>query len=1490
MRILKRIWKFFKITVLLLLLLIVIGGFVLAIPSVQTKVAQMSTEFLKSEFGVDVQIKSASFQIPNRIVLNGVYAPDHKNDTLIYARRVLFDFRGFRDNHLYAGKVEMEQGKLLLRKYESDTLFNFAMWLEHFNTGDTTTSEVPFRMSFADINISDFTFAKHPLGCDEEVCTWLDFKEADVRVSDFELSGSDIIADIEQLRFRDDRRFSLHQFSGHAEFQQSYMELSELSFKTDASEVVGSARLEYRSFNDFSDFLNEVKLEGDFQESTISSAEFQSYIPQFPDFDDFTIRGGVKGTVNDLYANRMDISLGGTSFFGDVHITDCTEPDKLYLDAFIGYCKTSGSDLKKYISPFLSSDLPELIEKLTDLNVSGHYEGTLQSFISEGEISSNLGDAIVNLRFDDLENTEKAQYAGNLQLSNFQLGELVGYDDIGTVNVKGKVEGVGLTPTSAQAQLDVSVRSFDFRGYNYQNINVLGDVADRQFSGKFDINDPNAVLDFDGQLDFSSDTATLDFVSRINRTDLHSLGFINDTVSQFKARIDADFTLYQDQWWQGQIAIDSIGYERGEESFNYSEIVLTSSNAGNITRNSIDADFMELVIEGDYKLFDVPGAFRSALASVNKHYPYKGGDSLSVNCDYSIRLKRTDPIANLLIPGIRFARNTTITGSLNAQNDELILKYFSPGMDLRGLFLDTTSIQLNGQRGHYTLSGNVKSIFNSDEFTLDGVSLAADFLEDSTLLDLKGVIQDSVNSDVQFAGYLLQPYDSIFRVHWDNAQFNVGVDTLRMSQENALQISSSGSRLIFENYSFSGSDGSLFIDGYISTSPYEVLRLRLDELDLSIVNYLLREPSTYFEGKANGVLVMNNVMSRPYIAGSLEVDSLRLNDNTLGDLDIGFDWNIATNVQRIDGGLTLGTRKTLEVIGRIAADSTEPLLLDINVSRFRLAAFNPYLKGILDNLRGTVEGDIRVAGSLQRPTLDGVLELPNAAFSIPFLGTDYNFEGSPHIELSSDKILLDRVRIRDTKEGTTGFASGVINHRNLSDLNFDINIEAEKMLGLDLNAGENQFFYGKAYASGKVKIVGPTDQMNLRIDVEAEQGTSLKLPLTSSTEVGKSEFITFVDPTEKVDSTAFGFHRESKVENLGGLNISVNANMQPEAEVRLVMDEAVGGEIIGNGAGLIKIDLSSAGELTILGSYKVSEGLYKFNMRNIISKDFIIQRGSTLNWSGDPFDAQIDLSALYTTKTTLTNILNPGSGYAGQRVKVNLYMHLSGALMNPNIEFEIEVPNVNSAWQEEIRNRLSDGDKLMDNAFSLLVTNSFWNPDNASIAEDVGQQSVNQLTSVMSNWAAKSVFGDFADINITYQTFETEESTGSEVGVGVSQSFVDDRLTVNTNVDIPVGDASGSNAQQTVTGDVEVEYKITEDGRIRAKAFNRSNQNNPALDQLSPYSQGVSIFYRADFNTLSELVEKLFGRKPVDPAVESEDEGEEEEVEQEEESTPAEPQ
>jgi hypothetical protein len=309
--------------------------------------------------------------------------------------------------------------------------------------------------------------------------------------------------------------------------------------------------------------------------------------------------------------------------------------------------------------------------------------------------------------------------------------------------------------------------------------------------------------------------------------------------------------------------------------------------------------------------------------------------------------------------------------------------------------------------------------------------------------------------------------------------------------------------------------------------------------------------------------------------------------------------------------------------------------------------------------------------------------------------------------------------------------------------------------------------------------------------------------------------------------------------------------------MELLLDETVGDIIRGNGVGWMKVDYPPTGALRLNGSVELTGGSYLFTLQNLINKSFDVAPGGTLSWTGDPYGGRVNMRAVYTTRTALTGMVNQPD-YGGQRVPVQLGLNLTGDLMQPQLGFDFALPNANPAWQEELRNRLADGDKRNIQAFSLLLTNAFWQSNEGLLSQSV--QSVNanttqMLASQFSNFLAQGL-GDFVDIDLAYSGSNRTDAR-DQLEVALSKAFLNDRVSVQTTLDVPLGRQDASSTTSGLVGDVQVYYKITEDGRWKARAFNRSNNNNPALDRLSPYTQGVGL----EFGTQANSWKALFRRR-----------------------------
>jgi len=84
---------------------------------------------------------------------------------------------------------------------------------------------------------------------------------------------------------------------------------------------------------------------------------------------------------------------------------------------------------------------------------------------------------------------------------------------------------------------------------------------------------------------------------------------------------------------------------------------------------------------------------------------------------------------------------------------------------------------------------------------------------------------------------------------------------------------------------------------------------------------------------------------------------------------------------------------------------------------------------------------------------------------------------------------------------------------------------------------------------------------------------------------------------------------------------------------------------------------------------------------------------------------------------------------------------------------------------------------------------------------------------------------------------------------------MNDRLIVRVGSSIAV---EGEEAQQQnasdITGDLVLEYKITEDGRYRFKAFRVNSYENLAVGQVT--ETGGGVIFTQDYNEFKELFRK----------------------------------
>lgn len=1427
------------------------------IPSVQTGVAKRATNWFNKKYDTELSVERFRYKFPNTVELGEVYLADSRGDTMVYAAEIEAGFAGFNGitNTLGSDVLRVKKLQFNWITYQGDSIPEFQKFIQKFSTGKPPSGN-PFGLEIANVEGEESVFHFEDYNCSS--CTRFWYRHLNFDLHDFDLEGSYFSLDIDHFSGTDAYGLEVTELNGYYAYLQDKMVIKDVHIKTPHTDLNGDVNLVYTNDqNDLRDFINQVTIVADLDESTVDSKDIQVFASAFPEFKIFRVEGDVEGKVNDLKSENLEIYFGNRTYIeGGFEVKNATTPDSIYLVADGLDLQTNPVDMGYLYELFTDTTLPKQVEPLGSIRVRGDFSGYINKFKTDLELNSEIGDVEIIADFNYPDTNKAALYEGSLVTKAFNLGALLQDSLFGSISSKLSLKGKGFSPETMNTGLKGEISSFGLNDYNYQNMQVNGRIKDGHFRGKFAVDDPNLRFDFNGRASFAQDTSVYDFVATIGMADLFQLNLVKDSVAVISSEMDIEAQSVDFTDWTGKFLVTNTTYENKSNYYFFQDISIESYFTDTARVLAVKSNILDADVTGSFKLAGLAKSFSSHFKKYMRQTETVEAPE-NHQFDFELTVKNPQLVTEIFLPELTVESNTKLVGSYSSGERALTADLKSSRIvynknEVRNLDLDYKGTDVQSELQFF-----VGSLQLAGGTQFDSIKLGNFLYQDTLFYTLGWILRDSIDSRTRLTGYALQQDSTTFQFGIDSSKFNIGAQSFVINDGNRIYLDSSGvfiEDLVFSN----GPDRKMYINGSVSDNQNQILRINLRGFGFDLINYFLATPEARFSGDLQGDILVSQVLGSPKFAATVDVDSMKMNETLLGNLDIRSDWSVEDDTISIAADMSLGDLKTMQLQGFYQPDSTGAIKFDLNFNKFRLAAFNPFVSSIAENLRGYAQGNVKVRGSTGAPELSGELELPKLAFTVSFLQTDYSFTKAPKLNLSADKITFPNLSLRDTKYGTSGILSGEIRHDNFSDIVLDIKVDAEELLVLNTPSSSEDYYYGTAFATGTLKVEGPTDDIKVSANVSTERNTSFNIPLDNATSVKKSEFVTFVDPT-KPDSL-----KKDPIERLSldnSLSIDFDINVDTDADVAIILSERTGNRMDATGNGNIKLKIDPFSEMELFGTYTVAEGEYRFNLQGLFNKRFQILRGGTVSWNGSPYEARLNLQALYTTRADPTVLI---SEYSGGRTQVEIYLNISGPLTNPEISFDINLPRASGAVQTVLKNRISTAEQKNQQVFSLLALNSFSAEGDIFDAGN-GGGTLNQWDLLANQASAflNKVTGDY-EVSLNYQPGTSQDASAigvqEEFEVGVSKRFFNNRVTVNSSVDVPVGANQNNSA---VTGDFEVEYAITEDGRLRTKAFNRAieNQYSLQLQQNQNYRQGVGLYYRVDYDTWGEFFRRMFGKK-----------------------------
>jgi hypothetical protein len=280
--------------------------------------------------------------------------------------------------------------------------------------------------------------------------------------------------------------------------------------------------------------------------------------------------------------------------------------------------------------------------------------------------------------------------------------------------------------------------------------------------------------------------------------------------------------------------------------------------------------------------------------------------------------------------------------------------------------------------------------------------------------------------------------------------------------------------------------------------------------------------------------------------------------------------------------------------------------------------------------------------------------------------------------------------------------------------------------------------------------------------------------------------------------------------------------------------------------------ISKLSTFDMYGQIAISSGNYLFTLKNLINKDFQVQPGGTISWYGDPYNAELKMAAVYKVNASLSDVLVDVNSN-GKRVPVDLIMNLSGKMMNPGVDFNIQLPSVDPMTKSRFESVVSTEQERNRQAFALLVLRQFVSPPNIVKTETnfgVVANSTELLSSQISNWLSQ-ISDDF---NLGFNYRSGDQISNDEIALALSTQLFNNRVQLSGNFGVSKGNATNQQPSNYI-GDVKVEYLLDKEGKLKLIAYNESNNYRNVSTQQTPYTQGVGVVYQTDFDVMQELID-----------------------------------
>jgi hypothetical protein len=905
---------------------------------------------------------------------------------------------------------------------------------------------------------------------------------------------------------------------------------------------------------------------------------------------------------------------------------------------------------------------------------------------------------------------------------------------------------------------------------------------------------------------------------------------------------------------EGSIDMDSIDFHDDNFIFRPGKFTMEAGKKPDGSKFvTLASSLLTANLTGRYSFTSLPDEFAGLM---NRYLPAVFRETKEVHEEqndftFNITANNTEELGRIFALPVDILRPATVSGQVNTITGFVSVKGDIPSVRYGDWDIKDTEIGIANRDSSFNVTAASAVLMDKGSYKL---SLNIDGERDMMhpLLSVKGDSTDiningTVGASVQFGRNAQNELISSLKV----TPSDIMVDKLALNLLPA-EITNTGTRTEIHNLGLGVNKKKyLDIEGVVSEQKTDTLRVNFDHAEIG--DLLESFDVKNIRGNVHGNVLLTNLLDRPELyTKEFQVSDIVVFGDTLGTVNIVSRWSdeyggIQMQAAMVKAGLTLA-----EIDGTVYTRQ-DSLDLQLRTEKMPLHWIEPFASEFLNKLDGTLSSGLTIEGSTKAPQMKGFLGFNNMQIGIDYTNVTYTI--SDTIKISPGRIGFDNLTVKDG-QGNTANVSATLTHKNFNDMKYSLTMQMNKLMVLNTESRTDSLFYGRVFASGNVKIEGDNNGAKMNMQLRNDKNSNLNILLPQHSEATDYKSVVYINvPEEKLKDTP---KNTATVGQSLPITLNVKLDVTPDLAIGVVIDSSTGDAMQARGNGTVNFFYNMMNDnMTTYGDYTITDGTVKLNLQNIKKLNFAIQNGSKLDFIGDPRKTKFNITAYKRVRAALETL---DASFAmdnssSSKVDVDCILGISGNMDNMNLTYNISLPGSNDDTQQKVNSYISTDEQKIKQFASLVAMGTFY-PSSGSSGANFGNglwTSVagTAISSIMTSLVG-NMLGDKWQIGASV---ESNDGTLSDMDmqVNVSRKFMDDRLTLKTNLGYRTDQ---SNVDNSFIGNFDMEYRLNPMWTLTVYSH-----TNDKYYRQAPTTQGIGVVYSKEAATLKRLFRSFRPRR-----------------------------